>query len=457
MLEFIIVSLCSALFGAYVFYRETKRIKRVKTFQLINLFGYMYGVTYGFLPACVFLLYIFQGVNISHAHYGIDYSYKGLSDIMIWLIFAVIGYAVLSFSYRTSFTLRHKMIKPMRDYLPLSVEGKKRMFGKMQVCIFLCFAISCVSLYLWLRAYGGFWGLILIADQVRDGVSDVQNSMAFFMRPAKMIMLVFFMSIMLIKNRYNSGINIFFLVVSFFLSILMLLALDGRLGMVSFLAITVLQIYNFFEIGEFDWKKLGGILLFCVVAVIILTNMNVVTLYLRTGNWLTEKNTAAVEGFLREFSYIFVGAQNAVSMWRSGEIPYLIGQDIMAGLFAWIPSSLRPDWIINVWDYNTALCVIGSQRTGQLPCDFITTSLYDLGLAGPIVLGFFWGQIIRMLDYNHRKVQNPAFDVLYYAVSMRIFRLVNYCLLYDFVLGSFDIFLTFVIWKFCEKIKFRLH
>jgi len=297
----------------------------------------------------------------------------------------------------------------------------------------------------------------LIADQVRDGVSDVRNSMAFFMRPAKIILMVFFMSVFLIKHQYNTGINRILSIISFILSILMLLALDGRMGMVTFLAIGVLMVIDFFEVGNFDKKKLWKSILLCVVAVVILSNMDAVTLYLRTGRWIeSEPFLVAAEGFLREFGYIFVGAQKAVSLWIDGEIPYLIGQDILAGIFAWFPSSLRPDGIINVWNYNTELCRIGTIG-GQLPCDFITVSLYDLGMMGPVTLAFFWGRVIRLLDYYHVQRKDPIYDLFYYALSMRIFRLVNYCLLYDFILGSFDIFVAFVFWQICRKIRFRLH
>ena len=53
----------------------------------------------------------------------------------------------------------------------------------------ICFIISAISLFLWTKAYGGLWGLIMIGDKVRDGVANVQNPLAFFARPAKMILI----------------------------------------------------------------------------------------------------------------------------------------------------------------------------------------------------------------------------------------------------------------------------
>jgi len=57
------------------------------------------------------------------------------------------------------------------------------------------------------------------------------------------------------------------------------------------------------------------------------------------------------------------------------------------------------------------------------------------------------------LDYFHIKSNNPISDIFYCAIAMRVFRVVNYSLLYDFVLGMFDIFLAWVIWKVSTRIK----
>ena len=87
------------------------------------------------------------------------------------------------------------------------------------------------------------------------------------------------------------------------------------------------------------------------------------------------------------------------------------------------------------WNYNTILTT--NDFFGQFPCDFASTSLYDLSFVGSLVFGVFWGMILKKIEVLRNK--NSTFsDVCYYAFSTSLFRLVDYCMLYDFVLGIFS-------------------
>lgn len=462
-MEYFLVAFTGLIFGIFVIIRETRNIKREHSIYLINIFGYMYGVTYGLLPACVLLLYTFGGVNISHAYYLLDYSNLGLIKIFVWMLFAFFGYQVVQFSYKVVLSRRFKRAKES-----VIIESKthdrqevrrdsKRIFSKLQMTMMICFVISTISLLLWTRAYGGIIKLIMIADKVRDGDSPVQNSIAFFARPAKMILISCYMSLVLVKNKYNRVANLVFFLASFALSILMLLAQDGRLGMAFFFATIVLLMQDYLKAGSFSLGKICKIFLLCIIALVGILNMDSFTFYIRNGYWEnTVSNAILVKKFFLEFTYIFTGAQHSLTTLFEGECPYLIIHDILAGAFAWVPSSLRPDGIINVWNYNTELSTIGGTIYGQLPCDFITTSIYALGIFGPLVFGVFWGCVIKCLDCWHLRARNAASDIFYCAIAMRIFRIVDYCLLYDFILGSFSIVLAALIWWTCRHIRIKI-
>jgi len=449
------------VFGLGIIIYETRTIKKMSSITIINLFGYMYALTYGFFPAIVILLNKIHGVDLSHGYYGIDYSSKGIKQIGIWFACSVMGYLALRLSYNIMFARRFQTVKNdilennIQTVTPAMTKRTKRMFGKLQATMLVCFAIAVVSMFLWLRAYGGIWGLIKIADLVRDNAANVENSLAFFMRPAKMILSVCYMSLILAKCKYKTSVNVFFFLVSLCLSILMLIGLDGRMGMAMFLVVVILLGNDYLKAGSFSWKKIGKLAIVAVLAIIFILNMDKLTYYIRNGQWQnnTQSNTSFIETLTYEFVYIITGAQHAVSQWLKGDCPYLVGQDILAGLFAWFPSSIRPEGIINIWNYNTELSTIGNTIIGQLPCDFTTTSIYSLGILGPVVYGLFWGSIIKGLDYFHIKSNNPISDIFYCAIAMRVFRVVNYSLLYDFVLGMFDIFLAWVIWKVSTRIK----
>ena len=459
-MEYYLLAFVGILFGTIVMLRETKSVSKRSSLRLINVFGYLYGVTYGFFPACAMLAYTIGRVDISHSYYRVDYSLEGIVKIAVWMLFGIFGYLVVHFSYGHRFFFRKSRnvsyVKRQQSSIDSSHIDMQKVWATLQVTMIICFVICVISLFLWTWAYGGLVGLIMIADKVRDGVANVQNPIAFFARPAKMILISFYMALVLVRNRYNTFINFIFLSISFVLSTLMLLALDGRFGAAMHVLSTVLLAQGYLKKGAFSWKKIRIMLVVGIIDLIGILNMDKVTFYIRNGFWKASKTTTPfIEDLLSEFTYIITGAQQSIGMLLNGECPYLIGHDILAGAFSWWPSSLRPDGIIDIWDYNTELCTIGSRLYGQLPCDFITTSVYSLGLFGPLVYGFFWGWVMKRMDLWYLKSGDPAAEIFYCTLVMRILKVPNYHLLYDFVLGLFSIVLAAFIWWGCKHMKLQ--
>lgn len=457
-MKYFLIAFIGVVFGTIVIVKETRCVRKKSSLLLINVFGYMYAGTYGFLPAYIFSLYAISGTNLSHIYYNIDYSDEGLSKIIIWMLLGIFGYIVVQLSYKCRFCFRRskRILRPEKQRFSrdLSRVDTQNVLGALQTTMVICFIISVISLFLWTLAYGGIWNLILVADKVRDGAANVQNSIAFFARPAKMILITSYMSLILVKNRYNTFVNSVFFCISSVLSILMLLALDGRFGMVIHLLSVVLLAQDHLKLNSFSWKKLGKLAVYGLVALIVIVSMDSVTFYIRNGYWQVKNSSEPfVVSLFSEFSYIFTSAQHSIGQLIEGDCPYLVGHDILAGVFAWIPSSLRPDGIINIWNYNTELCTLGNMLYGQLPCDFITTSVYALGIFGPIIYGFFWGWVIKRMDCWYKKSSDPAAIIFYCTFFTRILKLTNYCLLYDFVLGLFSIVLAAFIWWVCKRVK----
>lgn len=459
-MDYYLISFVSVIFGTLIMIKETRCIRRNSTLLLINVFGYMYALTYGFLPACVLILYDIKKINLSYSYYTIDYSTSGVMQILIWILLGVLGYLAVQFSYRSRWvgqqsTLKLKVKEQSRS-INLSKLEKKDVWGTLQITMIICLIISVISLFLWTKAYGGILNLILIADKVRDGVANVQNPIAFFARPAKMILISSYMALILVKNRYNTFINSIFLSISLVFSLLMLLALDGRFGMAIHVLSIVLLAQNHLEISSFSWKKLKKLAIISGFALVAILYLDSVTFYIRNGYWKVKKSTETfLEELFSEFSYIFTGAQHSVESLLNGDCPYLVGHDILAGVFAWVPTSLRPDGIINIWNFNTELCTIGDTIYGQLPCDFITTSVYAIGIFGPLVYGLFWGWIIKQMDCWYLKSNDTVAIVFYCMFFTRILKLPNYCLLYDFILGLFSIVLAALIWLGCKHVKLK--
>lgn len=438
------------MFFASTIVWECYNIRKKGRFLIINFFGFMYGLTYGLLPALVIIYNKLWNIDLSHLYYRIDYSNEGLNRIVTWFICAIIAYIFIQiFYYKLSFFRKRNYQYVFQD----QTDSYDLFVRRFQVLLLICLPIGIVSMYLWTLAYGGIFNLIMIADLVRDGKGDVNNSIAFFMRPAKLVLATTYMSLFLIKKGYKVYLNSILFAISFVASVLLLLALDGRLGMVTYIIAVILIMLGFFESKSFSLRRIVILTVLALFAFYLIMKMDEITFFIRASSWGGVKTYS--DPFyiktLMEFSYIITGSQNAVQMLETSSIPYLLWDDIKTAFFAWLPSSMKPSDLVNVWTYNTILCTTTKHVYGQLPCDFITTSLYDLGIFGPIVFSAFWGKIMLFFDELYIRKHSMMYDVAYIALTLSFIRRVNYCLLYDFVLGLFYICLAYGFWLICKR------
>ena len=109
--NYIILALLSAVFGIFIFVRETRVVKQLNSFGIINLFGYMYGLTYGILPTAVLLTYKYADLNLSHGYYMIDYTSVGLKRMYVWFFLSIVGYAVIQITYKFFLDGKYSKIK----------------------------------------------------------------------------------------------------------------------------------------------------------------------------------------------------------------------------------------------------------------------------------------------------------------------------------------------------------
>ena len=294
-------------FFVATFLWECYNIRKKTHILIINFFGFMYGLTYGLLPALVIICFYSLNVDLSQFYYRIDYSEQGLNRIVIWFVCAVFGYFFVQlFYYRLPLVRKQEKFSVQNQILVDELFLKK-----FQILLLICLPIAIVSMYLWTMAYGGIFKLIMIAAAVRDGVGDVDNAIAFFLRPAKMILATTYMSLFLIRKRHLVYLNSILFGISFVASILLLLALDGRLGMVNFIVAVVMILFGFFESKEITWKKICCLCLLACMALFLIMKMDDITFFLRNSTWEAESSFKIpfYESVLGEFSYIITGAQ----------------------------------------------------------------------------------------------------------------------------------------------------
>ena len=243
--------------------------------------------------------------------------------------------------------------------------------------------------------------------------------------------------------------------ISFGISLSYYLVKDGRMIMAMYLLIVLFMWNDMFEKQTNITKKLVKLGFAFVIFVLVVLNMDQLTYLLRYGTTYVANNSEpAVQSIMDELAYVFVAGQTSVKQFLTEGSPFLIGHDIASGLFAWVPSALTPDGLINIWSYNTQL-VAGGNALAQYPSDLISTSIYDLGLLGPILLPAVWGAIISKLDRMKRADSSPILIVVYYGMSMTLIRGINYSMISSTISSVFHIFVAVVVFWAISHIKFQ--
>lgn len=443
-----LLAFLSGLFGLAVVGREVGLIIRTRQVRISNLFLIMYGVTYGIVLSLLLLFEMNDVYKTSNLFLRFDYSAEGLGYSAWWFLAAVVGY----FSFRFAGTLRLGI--RLRNH-QLRPQGQDTLLDRLQITSVICLVIGSVCFVIWANGWGGYRELFLNAAAIRSGTHTARNSVAFFAKPAQVVATVSMISAYLVKQRKNIALNVVLFAISFVLSLLYYLAKDGRMVLAMYFLIVIFMWNGIFEERQAgSGKQILSLLVCFVLFVLVILNMDRVTHILRYDAVMDVEEKTALESIMDELLYIYVAGQTSVEHCFEQGSPFLIGHELLQALFAWVPTALTPKGLIDIWDYNTYL-IAGNRSLAQFPSDLISTSLYDLGLLGPMVLPAFWGAVISKLERIRSSRSGPIFTVVYYSLAMSMVRAVNYSMLSATVAGAFHIFVAAVVFWFVNHIKWR--
>lgn len=419
----------SFMFAAIGLFAEILKLVRRKEFTLSAIVRLLLIFTYGILPFIVVFAYSFCEISISTWNYKYDYSSEGLFRTWIWQLQGIVVYLVISYCTR-----RNK--KRLANVGNSSVD-----YSILQFTTYTCFIIGIASLYLWSRAYGGVFNLISVAAAVRSGLSSVNNGIAFFKHPARLVLLTSFSSLLMIKHSFCKVQNGIIFTLSVAFSVLFLLANDGRLSFLLYFIVIIFITFSVFDGRQFSGKHVIFLMAIGVFGMFFVLELDSITSYIRHGIVINASDESFFKSIMDEFAYVMISGQKSTEQALSGT--FLIFNDVLNGITAWLPSSLKPFELIDVWDYNTNISTY--KFFGQFPCDFVSTAIYDLSYIGPVVFGIFWGSILKKVE-KMRCDDSPFKLVCYYALSLRFFRIVDYCSLYDFILGIFSLVVFTIVY-----------
>lgn len=434
------------LIGIYV-YIAIFHLYKVRKMDGLFIFQMMYALIYGLVPLMDSSILLFDISGYENIWNAIDISDEGIENLIIIYLLALVGFAVSFLGYYGSFGKKRREISSECKSFE-KFENASRITG--WICLFISFA----SLFLWSKAYGSIFVLILNAAAVRGGRSPVSNSLAFFKHPTKMILFCAFLFYVL--WRKSTGRNRLEYFVGFFISCmgsyLYLMANDGKTTILTFLLGFIWMIYLEREIYNIP-RFIAVTGLIGIIVVWMALRLDNVTAFIRHGIWNSvDRNILSV---IKEFQYTVRSGQMAlVARWNQ-HLGFTFFSDLLSGLNAWLPSKIKIGNADTIWEINTKL-LYGSTSNGTSPSSLIATAYYDMGFLGILIYPFFIGKIVSVIDrYVKNQEKNPFAVALGARLMIMVFNLPGSFAMYDFTLNLFPIAMAALVYWIvnCSVVK----
>ena len=402
----------------------------------------MYLLIEGIVPLIIFYAKMCYDKEYSNV-FLIDYSIAGIDALYVMWIFSLIGYFAITFACNTknfiklSITNSHKSPNKYNDGLLLP-----------SAIITLC--IGVVSMHLWTRAFGGIEGFIMQANTIRSGRSNITNSYAFFKHTARCVIISSYALFIILRYKKQNRFVVSILWgISAAYSIMFLLCSDGRLTAgFYFLTYAIINV----KIGnkKYNTKKIIISFISIIIIIAFMMKMDDITYYIRSGVWnnVSAENEISTS-FIGELMYIYNSEQFAIMNHKV--ISLQIINDLGYGLFAWLPTKFTPSAFLRIWQVNTNL--INRLSTGEIPFGIIAQGYYDLRIFGVFILPYIYGRIIKRIDLIN--TSNTFENIIFSAFFSIMLRTIAYGMVYDFVLGTLNIFIFYCIYKFMNIVFFK--
>lgn len=256
------------------------------------------------------------------------------------------------------------------------------------------------------------------------------------------------------KNNTELICLIVLFVISVIISVVYILANDGRmLAGIFIMLFFLLLIKNEYEVKKKSLKKIvfRAVILIAIVVAIILNADNIFRI-MREDEILTSTNDDTFfQTISGEFSFIVSSLQTAIMKRTDGTASLTILNDVVNGIFAWLPTSLKPIILPDVWDYNTQLINAGTY--GQSPTTIVSQSIYDLGIVGVVVIPTLYGVLVKKIENILDSYQeNPFTTTVYIVLGFYLGKGMVYFSAYNIMMNIFFIVIGSIIFTVFNKV-----
>ncbi|MDV7750677.1 hypothetical protein [Enterococcus faecium] len=432
-----LISIIYFIFSIIAFGNEARIIKYSRVISMVDICKLMYLLLNVVIPLIIYLGYVFGGITSSSIRYSNDQIYA----FYMGALYTILGYVCFSFGCK---------IKQRTYY-----QHEYTTNAKLLVSSTIFLVISVVSLIIWASGFGGVSQLILKANSIRAGFITGSNNRAFFKHFVQVSMissLTAFYYLFLSKDTDRSLIKKIYAFLLFILStiitILYIVANDGRMLAGIFIMMFLLLIIKV----QYEENKasLSGItiklLIISVITIILIFNADTILAIFRGGITSTvAQRTGVVEKITNEFSFIITGLSTSISQ----EHLLTFGNDLINGIFAWLPTSLKPIILQDVWDYNTHLLNTGVY--GQSPTSIVAQSIYDLDMIGIVIIPTVYGFVVKKIQNIADRYQDVFFKVIYILLGFYLGKGMAYFSVYNIMMNTFFVFFACIVYFFVNK------
>lgn len=399
---------------------EIRYVLITKQTKVISFIRAMYALIYGLIPFLIHSSYNYINLNI-------DYSQQGIIQIIILQILSIIGYISLNIGYVLKFKLPNKRKKMLKE-------------SKLLKAGIIILVISLLSILLWTNAYGSPLGIIEHASAIRSDRSHIYNPFAFMKHTSSLVMFasyIFYSLIINNKNKKNIGIFILFLI-SVGGSIFYIIANDGRMlaGVYLFMFVITDSRVKLLEGKKSIQKIIVQYIFIGIIALMLISFSGPALYYVQYGIW-DNTSISIIQILKNEFGYTVISGQNALNYRYNNYMPLRFLEDILSGLLAWMPARYTQDTFTTLFELNTSLT---SGTTGTVPTDFITMTIYSLGVLGSVVIPVFTGIFIKVLDTYYETIKSKHevyYSFLYTLISFYLLKSISHFDLNNIMLNIF--------------------
>ncbi|OPL08179.1 MAG: hypothetical protein AVO33_01325 [delta proteobacterium ML8_F1] len=382
------------LCGLIIFSEVARHHKR---FQIDSLFGFsiIYMICFGIVPIFIF--------NTDLTYYAESHWIRRipLEDpaYMFAAITSLIGYVLILTGYYCG--KKVKITRSTSHNFSMGLKQKKQTKviypeKKMHIIAIFLFVVGTASLVVYVNSIGGVKSALETATLYRSGRGPIASRWLFLKNIAPFVMIAsyFYYALRFNKSSKHKYYSVMFLI-SFVISIYLLMLLSGRLSLVRYIVIFPLFGVLYKNKGYMKFA-VGG---FVFALIIILFGNPLFRAFNNPSQFLYHITSARMSFndianlVLMEFSFPYINLVNLLS--SSREVSYRFFSDIFIGIATLLPQSLlgirTPDTLsrINTNYFGTF---------GTIPVDLLSFGYYSLSFPGVFIVTFVFGIIIRAFD-----------------------------------------------------------